>query len=270
VSLLDLRQVADMPAEAVGGKARGLGRLVAASLPVPDARVLDVAAHGRYLKGGELAAQDAEALAAVADELGAPLAVRSSAADEDSDDRSAAGQYESVMGVRGARALIDAVARCYAAADSERARSYRGDVPAHVAVVIQREIASGRAGVAFSVDPVSGRDDAVVIEAAFGHGEGIVAGAVNPDRYAVSREGRRVRARRADKAAMSDGDSLHDVPAPRRLARVLRDDEAVAIAELVIRAEGSFGGPVDVEFCFEGPRLWLVQCRPITTLHVAA
>jgi phosphoenolpyruvate synthase/pyruvate phosphate dikinase len=270
VSLLSLREAAARPAEEVGGKARGLGRLTTLDLPVPEARVLEVAAHARFLACGSLADEDRRDLAAAAEQLGEPLAVRSSAADEDSDDKSAAGQYESVMGVRGAEALIAAVLACYAAADSRRAKAYRGEGAAQVGIVIQREIGSSRAGVAFSADPVSGSGESVVIEAAFGHGEGIVSGQVGPDRYLVRRDDLRVSARRADKAVMSDGRTLVPVAGPRRLARALRDDEAVAVAEMTMRAERGFGGPVDVEFCFEGPQLWLVQCRPITTLHVAA
>jgi phosphoenolpyruvate synthase/pyruvate phosphate dikinase len=270
VSLLSLREAAARPAEEVGGKARGLGRLTTLDLPVPEARVLEVAAHARFLACGSLADEDRRDLAAAAEQLGEPLAVRSSAADEDSDDKSAAGQYESVMGVRGAEALIAAVLACYAAADSRRAKAYRGEGAAQVGIVIQREIGSSRAGVAFSADPVSGSGESVVIEAAFGHGAGIVSGQVGPDRYLVRRDDLRVSARRADKAVMSDGRTLIPVAGPRRLARALRDDEAVAVAEMTMRAERGFGGPVDVEFCFEGPQLWLVQCRPITTLHVAA
>jgi pyruvate,water dikinase len=272
VTLLGLDEVADLPAERVGGKARGLGRLAAMGLPVPEARVLDVAAHARFAADGALAEEDRRALAELADALGAPLAVRSSAADEDAADRSAAGQYESVMGVEGAEALVAAVERCYAAAGGERATAYRGgSADAAVAVVVQREVAADRAGVAFSVDPVTGARDAVLVEAVLGHGEGIVSGEVTPDRYRVERSGGRVLARRADKHAMADGRGrLLAVAAERRHARVLRDHEARRVAELVERAEAGFGAPVDVEFCFAGEDLWLVQCRPVTALHAVA
>jgi pyruvate,water dikinase len=110
--------------------------------------------------------------------------------------------------------------------------------------------------VAFSVDPVSGTGDEVVVEAVLGHGEGLVSGALNPDRYRVARDGGRVRARRADKPVAGE----------RRWARVLRDDEARRVADFALRAEAGLGGPVDVEFCWAGEDLWLVQCRPITAL----
>jgi pyruvate,water dikinase len=70
----------------------------------------------------------------------------------------------------------------------------------------------------------------------------------------------------ADKRLAADGrGGVHELPPQRRLARVLRDDEAVRVADLVLRAESGFERPVDVEFCFAGRDLWLVQCRPITT-----
>jgi phosphoenolpyruvate synthase/pyruvate phosphate dikinase len=206
----------------IGGKAEGLVRLQELQLPVPPFVTVPV--------GGEI---DEEAVAA----LGEPLAVRSSAVGED---RSAAGQYETVLGVT-RTALPDAVAHVRAA--TERARAYGGD--SEVAVVVQRQVPATRAGVAFSRDPVTGADE-VLIECALGGGEAVVSGGITPDRYRVA--GGRIHARAAG------------------AVRTLRDDEAHAVAELVRRAEAGFDTPVDVEFCFEGRTLWLVQCRPITTV----
>jgi phosphoenolpyruvate synthase/pyruvate phosphate dikinase len=267
VTLLTLDQVVGLPVEQVGGKAKGLAQLAGLGLPVPTARVLESSVHAEFARTGRLAEEVVRELAATAEELGGPLAVRSSAADEDVADKSAAGQYESVMGVVGAEALRAAVERCFRAADSERARAYRGGAAAGVALVVQQEAIAQRAGVAFSVDPVSGSADAIVIEAAFGHGEGVVSGEITPDRYLVRRSNGRVQARVAEKRMWSDGrGGFHPLPAERQLARVLRDDEARRTAGLVEIAAEGFGAPVDVEFCWSGSQLWLVQCRPITTL----
>jgi phosphoenolpyruvate synthase/pyruvate phosphate dikinase len=231
-------ELSGAPVEEVGGKAAGLARLVELGLPVPPAVVVPVSAEG-WLDEPET----------VVRRLGEPLAVRSSAVGEDAADRSAAGQYESLMGVRAA-GLREAVARVHRSAAGERARAYRAG--GAMAVVIQREVAATRAGVAFSRDPVTGADD-VLVECAFGHGEAVVSGVATPDRYRVPVDGA-VAVRVADR----DGG--------RRVLRTLRDDEARAVADLTLRAERGFGAPVDVEFCFERRRLWLVQCRPITTL----
>jgi phosphoenolpyruvate synthase/pyruvate phosphate dikinase len=209
----------------VGGKAEGLIRLQELGLPVPPFVAVPV---------GEEAGQ------AAVEALGEPLAVRSSAVGEDARDRSAAGQYETVLGVTRAT-LRDAVAHVRSATGRAEAYGAAGDV----AVVIQRQVPATRAGVAFSCDPVTGADE-VLIECALGSGEAVVSGELTPDRYRVA--GDRVRARATG------------------AVRTLRDDEAQEVAKLLRRAECGFGQPVDVEFCFEARTLWLVQCRPVTTL----
>lgn len=233
-----IAELAEAPIEEIGGKALGLARLVRAGLPVPPAVVIPV--------GAPVSSDD---LAAAARRLGEPLVVRSSATGEDTGGSSAAGQFDSVLGVR-ADDLAGAVEHVRESASSERARAYGS--AAEMAVVIQRQVQATRAGVAFSRDPLTGADD-VVIEAGFGYGDAIVAGEAAPDRYRVSADGA-VHARVADKGG------------PKRLLRTLRDDEAHEVARHVRLAERAFETSVDVEFCFEGPSLWLVQCRPITTL----
>jgi phosphoenolpyruvate synthase/pyruvate phosphate dikinase len=214
------------PRDRVGGKAAGLARLVELGLPVPPAVVLPV--------GEEL-----DDPASVVRRIGEPVAVRSSAMAEDGRERSAAGQYETVLGVRadGLAAAVDRVRR-----STERAGAYglEGDV----AVVLQRQVAATKAGVAFSRDPVGA--DVAVVECAFGGGEAVVSGDVTPDRYRVANG--KVHARVSG------------------ALRTLRDDEIERLLDLVGRAEDGFGHPVDVEFCFERTAVWLLQCRAITTL----
>ena len=209
----------------IGGKAEGLVRLQELGLPVPPFVAVPVG-------------EDVDEAAVEA--LGEPLAVRSSAAGEDAAERSAAGQYETVLGVT-RTTLRDAMANVRSGTD--RAAAYGAD--GEIAVVVQRQVPATRAGVAFSRDPVGGGDD-VLIECALGGGEAVVSGEITPDRYRVA--GDRVHARAAGSV------------------RTLRDDEAREVAALVRSAEAGFGRPVDVEFCFEGRTLWLVQCRPITTV----
>jgi len=267
VTVLALDRGEPAALDRIGGKARGLAQLFELGLPVPPAVVLTTDAHERWRGRGGVADADRRALEDVLARLGDPLAVRSSAVDEDAGDRSAAGQYESVIGVRGINELLAAVEHCWRAAESERASAYRGGEASRVALVVQRMIPADRAGVAFSADPLTGDRSAVIVEAVFGYGEGAVAGTITPDRYAVAREGGTVRARVADKVAVAAGDgTLTPLPVERRLARTLRDDEALAVADLTLKAEQGLRRPVDVEFCFAGPNLWAVQCRAITTL----
>jgi phosphoenolpyruvate synthase/pyruvate phosphate dikinase len=229
-----------------GGKAAGLARLQAIGLPVPPALVVPVSA------GGVLEAEEA---ADVAARLGEPLAVRSSAVGEDAADRSAAGQFESKMGVRAA-GLASAVRSVWCSAESDRARAY-GGTGRGMAVIVQREVPAWRAGVVFSRNPLTGARECV-IECVFGHGERLVSGITDPDRYTLNNYGNVL----AEVAVKEE---------PFRLLRTLRDDEALLVASWTRRAEDGFGCPVDLEFCFEGRALWVVQCRAITTVtHGAA
>lgn len=222
--IFELRQA---PAEVIGGKAAGLARLQELGLPVPPAVVLPV--------GAEL--EDPEE---VVNRIGEPIAVRSSAVGEDARDRSAAGQYETLLGIR-KDTLADAIA--HVRASTERARAYGGET--EIAVVLQRQVAATKAGAAFSHDPMTG-DDAAVVECAFGSGEAVLSGQVTPDRYRVV-----------------NGQIHARVTGP---LRTLRADELERLLELVRCAEEGFGHPVDVEFCFERTKLWLLQCRPITSV----
>lgn len=239
---LDVPEAGSAPQAEIGGKAAGLARLAALGLPVPPAVVVPAGAEG------VLAESDREAVLAAAGDP--PYAVRSSGATEDAADRSAAGQYESLMGV-GADDLAGAVRRVWESAGHDRARSYTGEHGGAMAVVIQREVRSDRAGVAFSRDPLTG-EDAAVVECVFGHGERLVSGSSTPDRYRV--EGGEVHTWVAEK----EGD--------RRLLRTLRDDEVRALAALARRAEAGLGYAVDVEFAVAERTIWLVQARPITAL----
>ena len=253
---LRLTEAAAAGEAVVGGKAMGLVRLVQMGLPVPDAVVLPVGWAGGA----------PDVLAATAG-LRPPYAVRSSAVGEDSSGHSAAGQYVTVTGVREPAALVEAVTTCLQSAGSDRVSAYLRGARAPMAVVIQHQVGAGRSGVAFSADPVSGARGAVLVEVVFGYGEGIVGGLVSPDRFRVFDDGR-VWARRSLKPLAVDGAGRRRrLPGERHGARTLRDDEALAVAGLVRRAEDGFGAPVDIEFCFEGPRLWLLQCRPITGLE---
>jgi phosphoenolpyruvate synthase/pyruvate phosphate dikinase len=121
-----------------------------------------------------------------------------------------------------------------------------------MAVVVQRQVPAGRAGVVFSRNPLTATRECV-IECVFGHGERLVSGTTDPDRYAVDSEGNVL----TELAVKEE---------PYRLLRTLRDDEALLVAAMARQAEQGFGHPVDMEFCFEGRAFWAVQCRAITTL----
>ncbi|CAN3127415.1 phosphoenolpyruvate synthase [Mycobacterium sp. smrl_JER01] len=210
----------------------------------------------------------------------AVVAVRSSATGEDGADASFAGMNATITNVCGDDALVDAVIRCWMSLFSPRVVTYRASrgffgAPA-MAVVVQQMVASDKAGVAFTADPSTGARDRVVIEAAYGLGEVVVSGEVEPDTYIVSKETLQpldIRLGRKNFKIVRGPDG-HDATVhlddAQAESRVLADDELRAIAQLAIAMEKHSGCPQDTEWAISAGRTILVQARPITTLgHTA-
>ena len=204
------------------------------------------------------------------------VAVRSSATAEDLPELSFAGQQETYLNVRGEADLLAAVKRCWASLWTERALSYRlqHSVPSEtvrLAVVVQRMVPADAAGVMFTVDPVSGASDRVMINAAWGLGEAVVAGRVTPDTLVVDKlSGAVLTATVNDKSVRTvvAPTGTHEVPVPERQRRqaVLSRAEAAELAGLGVRIESEYRYPVDVEWAREDRRFWILQARPITGL----
>ncbi|WP_437283422.1 phosphoenolpyruvate synthase [Sorangium sp. So ce375] len=208
--------------------------------------------------------------------LDAIVAVRSSATSEDSASTSFAGMHETYTDVTGEQALLDRVRDCWASAFGERVVSYRKsqrltEEPA-LAVVVQRMVSSERSGVIFTADPATKDTSRLVIEAAFGLGEVVVGGQVEPDTYTVAKRGPRLlEARVGHKAfklvrAPDGGEQRVDLPEDEGARRVLEDDEVLELARLALQVEGHYDAPQDIEWAVEGGATYLVQTRPITTL----
>jgi pyruvate,water dikinase len=204
------------------------------------------------------------------------VAVRSSATAEDAGSTSFAGMNATYTNVRGPEELLTRVVDCWASLWSPRVIAYRSsqrltDEPA-IAVVVQQMVESEASGVMFTADPASGDRDKLVIEAAFGLGEVVVGGQVEPDSYVLSKEGPRIlHVRVGTKAEQiirgEDGRDLRlPVPAADQARRVLDDEHLLELARMAIRIEEHYGVPQDVEFARRGQELWIVQSRPITTL----
>ncbi|MGE0219211.1 phosphoenolpyruvate synthase [Mycolicibacterium sp.] len=208
---------------------------------------------------------------------GVVVAVRSSATGEDGADASFAGMNATLTNICGDGALVGAVTRCWMSLFSARVITYRASrgflaEPA-MAVVVQKMIDSEKAGVAFTADPSTGARDRVVIEAAYGLGEVVVSGEVEPDTYVVSKETLAPIDIRLGRKAFkivrgADGrDTTVDLDNAEAESRVLTDDELRAIAELAIATERHNGCPQDTEWAIDASgATYLVQARPITTL----
>ena len=206
-----------------------------------------------------------------------PVVVRSSAIAEDTAGTSFAGMHETFANVIGDAAVVERVVDCWASLFGERAISYRAsqgitDEPA-IAVVVQRLVDADRAGVLFSADPSTGDTTRLVIEGAFGLGEVVVSGQVEPDTYVLAKQGPRLLQVRVGHKTHKLGSGpdgtvvrvdLDDVEAD---ARVLSDEEVIELARLGMRVEAHFHGePQDVEWAIADGETSLVQARPITTL----
>jgi pyruvate,water dikinase len=205
------------------------------------------------------------------------VAVRSSATGEDGRDASFAGMNQTVTNVAGEAALLDAVITCWASLFSPRVVTYRASrgfaIDPAMAVVVQEMIASEQSGVAFTADPSTGEREHIVIEAALGLGEVVVSGKVQPDTYVVDKKTLKVVDVKIGYQAfkIQRGPEGRDVivqlePAQAE-ARVLADTSIRHIAELAIAVESHHGCPQDVEWAIASGKTWLVQARPITTLH---
>jgi len=262
----------------VGGKAAEIGRLAHIYQRVPDGFSLPVTvmdeAHPQDLRNEINAAiSDLMACHRLDDFI---AAIRSSAVDEDGGAASFAGQHETYLNIVGADAIIEAVTRCWESARSERALEYRRQqgLPMErpqIAVFVQQLVASDVSAVLFSANPVTGGRDEIMINASWGLGESIVGGTVTPDTFIVRKSDLAVVQRViADKQRMTisapGGTQEVDVPRFLRNAISLNDEQVIEMAKLALTLETTMEYPVDVECAYAGGELYLLQCRPITTL----
>lgn len=245
-------QVKDLGGLTLGGKATGLLHLCRAGLPVPTWYVIPAEiAENRPWRQSGYREVFLDCFRALNPPLCRGVAVRSSAVGEDAMAASHAGIFETCFAADEG-AFIDALDRVMDAANSVRARCYRGaGSEARMAIVVQAAVRPDWAGILFSADPAAALPDRFYIEVVRGRGEGLVNGTKSPTRSSLSIETGAL----LDVAFGADGpDTL--TPA---LASTLRDT--------LLQVEGLFDAPVDIEWAAEGERLWILQARPITALQ---
>jgi pyruvate,water dikinase len=253
-----------------GSKAVGLGDALRDGLPVPPG----VALSGAVVEA--VASGDAEAIGEVCRavaSLAAPLAVRSSAVDEDGTEASFAGQHLTLLNVASADDVPAAVREIWWSANSDSAITYRQRVGLFtrpsVGVVVQSLLDPDVAGVMFTENPVTGADERL-IEASWGLGEAVVAGLVIPDTYRVDRSGQvldRVAGlkRVAIRSLPTGGTAQADV-APELAEQLSLDDEQLEqLNGLAQRCEEVYGKARDIEWAFADGTLYVLQCRAVTT-----
>jgi len=278
MNLLWLGDPKSFDAGLVGGKAANLSRLARMYHRVPDGFSLPVTVMDEV---HPLDFRD-DIICAISDLIACHrlsefiAAVRSSAVDEDGITASFAGQHETYLNIVGAEAILQAVTRCWESARSEHALHYRrrqGLSVAHpqIAVFVQQLVASDVSAVVFSANPITGDHNEVMINASWGLGESIVGGTVTPDTFIVHKSDLAVVQRVvADKQYMtvSAPGGTHEVEVPRFLRNTcsLNDEQVIEMAKLALTLETTMEYPVDVECAYAGGELYLLQCRPITTL----
>jgi pyruvate,water dikinase len=254
-----------------GAKATGLGAAARAGLPIPPG----IALSGAIVE--EVAAGHDDAIVRVLDaarDLPTPLAVRSSAVDEDSADASFAGQHLTLLNVPTIADVPAAVRQIWWSANSDSAITYRQRVGLFtrpsVGVVVQSLLTAETAGVMFTRNPVNEADERL-IEAAWGLGEVVVAGRVIPDSFRIAPSGEVLERTPGFKKiairSAADGGTYEEVIAPERREQVCIDDDQVAqLGALATRAEEVYGPARDIEWAFSDGRLYLLQCRAVTRM----
>ncbi|GAA0452853.1 pyruvate, water dikinase [Halococcus dombrowskii] len=313
MAVLWLDDVGKDDIDAVGGKGASLGELAGAGLPVPPAFVVTAGTYRSFIEetgidealfdAVDVDPDDSSALAAATAEaedliLGTEMpdelreeiletygnlddgeafvAVRSSATAEDLPDASFAGQQETFLNVTGEN-LVQRVKECWASLFTQRAIYYREQQgfdhrSVDIAVVVQRMVDAEKSGVMFTSHPSTGAPE-LIVEAAWGLGEAVVAGEVSPDNYVVDRDSHELDSVTvADKKTMcvkepeTGETTMVDVPGEKREAQVLDEDELDSLVEIGEQVEEHYGEPQDVEWAiFEGD-VYMLQSRPITTI----
>lgn len=207
---------------------------------------------------------------------GATFAVRSSGVSEDGATNSFAGLYETFLNLTGFDAVHAAVESCYGCLWQPRAIHYRtikglDHSLEKMAVVVMQTVESHAAGVAFSMNPVTGAMDEVLINASFGLGESVVSGIVTPDNYVAAKDGtvteKQISRKLRQVVRVEGGTEEQDVPADIASTPALSDEQIATVASTTAEVERQYGLPVDIEFAFDGDgRFYLLQARPITTI----
>jgi len=207
----------------------------------------------------------------------ARVAVRSSATAEDLPTASFAGQQDTYLNINGEMNVLEKVKRCWSSLFTPRAIAYRiskgfDHNRVRLAVVVQEMIDSEVSGVMFTLDPTASSKQ-MMIEAGFGQGEAIVSGKVTPDTYFVDRDTYKISEKKVStqkwKLSMGPENDLMriDFSYDDSNKQKLPDEKIIELAKIGSRIEDHYRGPMDVEWCMEDGKLYVVQARPVTTLN---
>jgi pyruvate,water dikinase len=281
-----LDEIHDRDLPEVGRKALVLAELKRAGLPVPDGFVVthstcraifmgnaacgDPKGAARSILEREFPRAPGDQIACCARRLGFPVAVRSSAVREDLTGASFAGLYETVLNVGDEREVLQALRSCWASLFSNRLRRYidrQGISPDELglAVLVQKQIPAEVSGVLFTVNPVTGDDREMMVEAVSGLGESLVSGRVEPDRYLVDAFAEQVIARKRASLEARSGTSP-GLAGRSRVSLLLDDERLLDLTRLALQIQVACGAPQDIEWALADGRLHILQARHITRI----
>jgi len=216
------------------------------------------------------------------------VAVRSSATMEDIIGASFAGLQLTLLNIKGKKNVVKAVQKCWASLFTPRATFYRQQkgfkhekvyiaipVQKQLGVLIKEEYLKGKykAGIGFTIHPVTGEKNKIVVEASYGQGEAIVSGEVNPDTYVIDKEsGKVLESHVGTKEKMKitkEGGELDEIEVPENMRKVLclSEDEIKQLWSLARKLEEHYNFPQDFEWASENGKVYLVQSRPVTVFY---
>ncbi len=294
---------------AIGGKAMGLHELRNSAINVPswatitafmfkrfcetDSRMLELLAEGikqpkdkagairEYIKNAVFDPASKDILTGVWDKISQggkfPVAVRSSAADEDSSTLSFAGQMDSFLNIRSIEAFLDAVRGCWVSLFGERAVLYRiqnriDPWASQIAVVVQQMVESEVSGVIFTANPLTGNPQEMLVSSTWGLGEGLVSGSLDADTFILDPEGNAIKSEIAEKKQRvvfdpEGGTKQAEVETHRQSVPSLNKFLLKDLHRLGLKVQGFKRAPMDIEFGVVGGKIYLLQARPITNLR---
>ncbi len=241
----------------LGGKGAHLTWMREQGFPVPDFIVIPVEDVKDEL--------DRELNQFLSNQGGSDFAVRSSATVEDGESKSYAGQFKSFLHVS-ANEVLDKIQAVHASAESEGIKRYHGEQAVKMAVVVQKMIAAEVSGVIFGMNPVSGNREETVISATYGLGEGLVSGDLDADTFTYNKNVWTSQTAAKTEKLVFDGHQVkkHEVDEGLRRKACLDESQLNELRALSDSLKEKLGAPQDIEFCYRGKKLFLLQTRPIT------
>ncbi|MFM1651889.1 PEP/pyruvate-binding domain-containing protein [Brevibacillus sp. B_LB10_24] len=294
-----LKQAGQSAIQLVGSKAWHLGRLMQAGIRIPDGFVITSQALERFRQGQDLAwitredeigqeilqaampadvaveiAAAYQSLQTSASQRPIPVAVRSSSSAEDLPESSFAGQYDTILNVRGTAQLEESIKRCWSSLFSPQVIQYVQhqniftEVPS-MAVLVQQMIPADVSGVIFSMNPLNRDREQIVINASYGLGEAVVSGLVTPDTFYVNKWDLHLRKELGQKemkiVSRCQGTEEVETSVAEQSRYCLFDADILALAKLAKKLEAFCQYPVDIEFAVKDQWIYILQARPITT-----